>query len=76
MKTQTKTVTLKEICREHKLCPRLSRMLLRDAIKDEKKYPNLAKHHKPRTAWMWNINSKELEEAVKILKPAPTKTVT
>lgn len=65
-----KTITLKDICNEHKLDPRLSRMLLRDAVKDEKKYPNLAKHHKPRSAWIWSQGSKALEETLAILKPS------
>jgi hypothetical protein len=69
MTTPPKTITLKEICKEHKLCPRLSRMLLREAAKDEKKYPNLAKHHKPRTDWVWPEGSKALEEATAVLKP-------
>ncbi|MDP7143114.1 MAG: hypothetical protein QF692_08890 [Alphaproteobacteria bacterium] len=66
----TQTITLKEICKEHKLCPRLSRMLLREAAKDEKKNPNLTKHHKPRTAWIWSKGSKALDEAMNILKTA------
>ena len=70
MTTQTNAITLKEICKEHKLCPRLSRMLLREAAKDEKKYPNLAKHHKPRTGWVWAKGSKALEEATAVLKSA------
>lgn len=73
MTTSLKTVSLKDICREHKLCPRLSRMLLREAAKDEKKNPNLAKHHKARTAWIWAQGSKALEEALNILKPEPAK---
>lgn len=63
-----KTITLKQICKEHKLCPRLSRMLLREAAKDEKKYPNLAKHHKPRSAWIWEKGSKTHDEALNALK--------
>lgn len=69
MTTQSKTTTLKDICKEYKLCPRVSRMLLREAAKDEKKHPNLVKHHKPRTAWIWPTGSKALEEALKVLKP-------
>jgi len=68
-----KTITLKEICNEHKLCPRLSRMLLREAVKDEKKYPNLVKTHKPRSTWIWSQGSKALEEAINILKPVEKK---
>ena len=65
----TQTITLKELCKEHRICPRLSRMLLREAAKDEKKNPNLAKHHKPRTTWIWSKGSKALDEAIAILKP-------
>ena len=73
MTTTTKTISLKELCKEHKLCPRLSRMLLREAAKEEKKYPNLAKLHKPRTAWIWSEGSQALEEAIVVLKPQETK---
>ena len=66
----TQTITLKDICKEHKLDPRLSRMLLREAMKDEKKYPNLSKQHKPRSAWIWSQGSKALEETLAILKPS------
>lgn len=69
MTTLPKTISLKEICKEHKLCPRVSRMLLREAAKDEKKNPNLAKHHKPRTAWIWTQGSKAMDEAIVVLKP-------
>lgn len=63
------TVTIKDICKKHNLSPRLSRMLLREAVKDEKSYPNLAKQHKPRTPWIWPKGSKALEEALNVLKP-------
>ena len=73
--TNNKIITLKDVCKEHKLCPRISRMLLRDAVKDNKKYPNLAKQYKPRNAWEWQKGSKEHEEALKVLKPTtPQKT--
>lgn len=67
MTIESKVISLKEICRDHKLCPRVSRMLLREAAKNEKKHPNLAKHHKARTAWMWPQNSTALDEALNIL---------
>ncbi|MBP7722471.1 MAG: hypothetical protein KA155_08030 [Alphaproteobacteria bacterium] len=69
-KTKAETVSLKAICKEKKLCPRLSRMLLREAVKDTKRYPALAKAHKARTPWMWTKGSKELQEAMTALKPA------
>ena len=44
----TEIVTLKQICTELKLDPREARERLRTAVKDTKKYPDLAKTHKPR----------------------------
>lgn len=66
-KQNNETVTLKEICKERKLDPRLSRMLLREATKNITKYPNLAKNRKARTPWIWSTGSQELEEALTIL---------
>ena len=73
MTKEANTLSLPEICKEHKLCPRMSRMMLREAAKDEKKYPNLAKNHKPRSAWVWLKGSKALEEAMVVLKPTAVK---
>ena len=65
---KSKTITLSEVCKTHKLCPRVSRMLLREAAKDDKKHPNLSKH-KPRTTWIWSQGSKALDEAMNVLMP-------
>lgn len=66
-KTMFEEVTLKQICKERKLDPRLSRMLLRDAVKDTKKFPNLSKDRTARTPWVWAKGSKGLEEALAAL---------
>jgi hypothetical protein len=63
-------VTLKQLCKDKKLDPRLSRMLLRQAAKDSKKYPNLSKDRPARMPWVWPKGSKGLEEAIAILKIA------
>ena len=44
-------MTLKGICAELKIDPRVAREKLRAAIREPKKYPNLAKAHKPRQPW-------------------------
>ncbi len=64
MNTPNEDVTLKQICKEKKLDPRLSRMLLREAAKDTKKYPNLSQKRAARTPWAWPKGSKGLEEAL------------
>lgn len=75
-------VTLKQICKERKLDPRLSRMLLREAVKkDAKKYPNLSKDRASRAPWVWAKGSKGLEEALIALnatqpQKSPTEKVT
>jgi hypothetical protein len=46
-------VSLKAICSEMKLEPREAREKLRIAVREAKKYPELAKAHKPRSAWEW-----------------------
>lgn len=68
-------VTLKQVCKERQLDPRLSRMLLREAAKEVKKYPNLSKGRTARAPWVWGKGSKGLEEALAVLKPLePQKT--
>ncbi|MDF1671539.1 MAG: hypothetical protein P1U83_18235 [Roseovarius sp.] len=49
-------ITLKELCEELKLDPRLTRMKLREAAKNN---PDLAAIHKPRTQWRWLKGSTE-----------------
>lgn len=72
--TNIQTIPLKTICSDLKLDPRLARMMLRDAIKDAKKYPTLAKEHKPKMPWEWQKGSKALEEAVTALKVTNAQT--
>jgi hypothetical protein len=56
-------VSLKAICSEMKLDPRMAREKLRIAVRDAKKYPELAKAHKPRSAWEWPKGSPAEKEA-------------
>ncbi len=68
-KKENEEMSLKQICKERKLDPRLSRMLLREAAKETKKYPNLSKHRTARAPWAWEKGSKGLEEALTVLNP-------
>lgn len=64
----TDIITLKQICTELKLDPRESRERLRAAVRDAKKYPELAKTHKARAPWTWvkgSAGEKEARTAVK-----------
>jgi hypothetical protein len=56
-------VTLKQLCADLKIDPREARERLRLAVRDAKKYPELAKAHKPGHAWEWPKNSPALKEA-------------
>jgi hypothetical protein len=56
-------VTLKAVCAELKVDPRLAREKLRIAIRERKKFPELAKAHKPRAAWEWPKGSQAEKEA-------------
>ncbi len=49
-------MTLKKLCEELKLDPRVTRIKLREAVKNN---PNLAAIHKPRTQWRWLKGSAE-----------------
>lgn len=51
--TKIEIVTLKALCAELKIDPRIAREKLRIAANEPKKYPELAKAHKPRTPWEW-----------------------
>lgn len=62
------SVTLKAICTELKLDPRLAREKLRIAVRDAKKFPDLAKARKPRTAWEWPKGSPAEQQARAALK--------
>jgi hypothetical protein len=59
--------TLKQLCTELKLDRRDARERLRTAASDPKKFPELAKLHKPRTPWGWVKGSKAEKEAHKVL---------
>src|SRR5260370_20773861 len=50
-------VSLKAISSEMKLDPRIAREKLRIAVREAEKYPELAKAHKPRSAWEWPTGS-------------------
>jgi hypothetical protein len=56
-------VSLKAIYFEMKLDPRIAREKLRLAVREAKKYPELAKAHKPRSAWEWPKGSAAEKEA-------------
>ena len=56
-------VSLKAICAEIKLAPRLAREKLRIAVREAKKFPELAKAHKPRSAWEWPKGSEAEKQA-------------
>jgi len=56
-------MTLKVICAERKIDPRVAREKLRAAIREPKKYPSLAKAHKPRQPWAWAKGSAAEKEA-------------
>jgi hypothetical protein len=56
-------ISLKAICTELKLDPRVAREKLRLAVREAKKFPELAKARKPRTAWEWPKGSAAEKEA-------------
>jgi len=56
-------VSLKAICSEMKLDARIAREKLRIAVREAKKFPELAKAHKPRSAWEWLKGSPAEKEA-------------
>lgn len=58
---------LKALCNELNVDPRLAREKLRIAVRDAKKYPELAKAHKPRTSWEWPKGSGLEKEARAVL---------
>jgi hypothetical protein len=59
-------ITLKALCAELKIDPKEARERLRDAVRDPKKYPELAKSHKPRSPWQWVKGSTGEEEAKRL----------
>jgi len=50
---KTEIITLKQLCKELKIDSRNARERLRAAVGDPKKYPELAKIHRPSTPWKW-----------------------
>lgn len=65
-KTET-IIPLKALCAEMKVDPRDARAKLRLAVKDPKKFPELAKAYKPRQPWQWVKDSPAHKEAQKAL---------
>ncbi|WP_321447319.1 hypothetical protein [uncultured Cohaesibacter sp.] len=63
----TDIVTLKDLCAELKINPRDAREKLREAVRDQKKYPELARAHKPRAPWQWVKGSAGEKEAREVL---------
>ena len=59
----TDMVSLKAICAELKLDPRLAREKLRIAAREAEKFPELAKAHRPRSAWEWPKGSAAEKQA-------------
>ena len=59
----TEITTLKQLCSELKLEPSECRERLRAAVRDPKKFPELAKAHKSRTPWQWVKGSAGEKEA-------------
>ncbi len=60
-------ITLKALCAELKIDPKEARERLRDAVRDPKKYPELAKSHRPRSPWQWLKGTPPEQEARKAL---------
>jgi len=61
------TIQLKSLCAELKVDPRDARAKLRLAVKDAKKFPELAKIYKPRQPWQWVKDSAAHKEAQKAI---------
>src|SRR5690348_980849 len=62
-KPKVEFVTLKQLCVELKIDSHEAREKLRLASREPKKYPELAKAHKPRQPWEWVRDSAALKEA-------------
>ena len=61
--TSKQMVTLSQLCTELKLDPRECRERLRAAVRDTKKFPELARAHKASTPWQWVKGSAGEKEA-------------
>ena len=66
-KPKVDVVTLKQLCTELKIDSHEAREKLRFASREPKKYPELAKAHKPRQPWEWAKDSPALKEARAVL---------
>jgi hypothetical protein len=62
-KPKVEIVTVKQLCAELKIDSHEAREKLRWASREPKKYPELAKAHKPRQSWEWAKDSLALKEA-------------
>lgn len=62
-KAKIEIITLKQLCTEFKIGAHEAREKLRCAKREPKKYPELAKAHKPRRPWEWAKDSIALKEA-------------
>lgn len=60
-------VTLKALCTELSIDPYEAREKLRIAAREPKKFPELAKAHKPRQPWEWAKGSGAEKEARSVL---------
>jgi hypothetical protein len=68
MKSKSETITIQALCDELKIAPRIAREKLRVAVREPKRYPELAKSHKPREAWSWAKGSPAEKEARVVLQ--------
>lgn len=70
--TVSEIITLKQLCAEMKLDPRATRERLREAVREGKQYPELAKSHRSRGAWQWVKGSVAHGEARQLLASTDT----
>lgn len=64
---ESEKTSLKALCQEFKIDPRMAREKLRIAIREPNKFPELTKAHKPRAAWEWSNGSAAEREARQVL---------
>lgn len=67
MARSVERLTLKSLCHEMKIAPTLARDRLRTAARQPKRFPALAKAHKPRQPWEWLRGSGAEKEARTVL---------
>lgn len=63
--------TLKSLCEELKVDPKIARKRLRSAIGQPKDFPALAKSHKPSGSWRWVSGSDGEKEARSVIVASP-----